>query len=444
MRQRTMERYQSGRPSTESHLDLVGLGVLTVLESLHGANGPEFRQAVDGDADAILQIMSGAFAREPGTQKYERDRNRLREEIDTHWVLSWRGEVVGALHTQVDEIQVGRTTITKVDVGEVCVYPACQSEGLGTILMQRLVDQLKADGHTLSRLGGYRRFYERFGWAPFPRGSVEFPLQGLTSRSGFTDPVTFLDRVDEDVHIRPYDGKRDAEACERLYRAFNEGRTGARPTRSFGAGTGNPWQVVHEQEGEVRAYVFANQNDPPFGRLSSAVSISDAACDPAWTAPLGESLRYLLRQAAVSGAESVRARLPLDPTLYDLYRDASCGFIPSLWQSSEGGNMLQILSLRRLLEEIAPELAARAKTAGLPGTDVTLRVQDETVGIVWNGKSVVVGDASMDPVELGQDGLMKLILGLLPAEQVVSRDRTDASILRTLFPVQPTATGVWG
>ncbi len=106
--------------------------------------------------------------------------------------------------------------------------------------------------------------------------------------------------------------------------------------------------------------------------------------------------------------------------------------------------MLQILSLRRLLEEIAPELAARAKTAGLPGTDVTLRVQDETVGIVWNGKSVVVGDASMDPVELGQDGLMKLILGLLPAEQVVSRDRTDASILRTLFPVQPTATGVWG
>lgn len=407
-------------------------------------DGIDLRRATTLDADTILRIMSGAFDRPTGSKKYDRDKERLATEIDTHWVLSRHGEVVGALHTQLDEIQVGQTILTKVDVGEVCISPSSQGEGLGTALMRMLVDQLRADGYSLSRLGGFRRFYERFGWAPFPRGFVEFVLGGLTSRGGYTDPVAFLDRPEEDARVRHYDGSRDAEPCEELYRAFNIGRTGARPTRSFGVGTGNPWQVVYEEEGEVRAYVFASRNDPPHTHLSTVVSISDAACDPEEIGPLGESLRYVLRQAAVAGTETVRARLPLDPGLYDLYRDSSCGFIPSLWQSSEGGNMLQILSLRKLLEDLAPELTGRARTAGLPKGAVALHVREETVGLTWNGESVTIGEASNYPVELGQDVLMKLVLGLLPAEQVVRGSTEVVGTLNALFPVQPTATGVWG
>ncbi len=407
-------------------------------------SGIEFRRAMEGDAAEALRVMAQAFCRAPGSEKYERDRERIAREIDAHWVLVREGEIVGAVHVRREEIQVGRSIVTKADVGEVSIAPGCQGEGLGTALMQMTVEQLRADGYPLSRLGGYRRFYERFGWVPFPRGYVDFALGGLTSRGGFTDPVSYLDRPEEDARIRAYDGRRDAAACEALYAAFNAGRTGAAPARSSGAGAGNPWRVVYEVGGAVRAYVFASQNAPPHTRFSTAVSISDGACDLGDTRPLGATLRYILRQAAIAGAESVRARLPLDPSLYDLYRDSSCGFVPSLWLSSEGGNMLQVLSLKGLLEAIAAELTERLRTAKQATGEVGLRVRGETVGLAWDGERVTVGEGKGDWVELGQDGVMKIVLGLVPVEQVVEGERGDVAMLRAAFPVQGTATGVWG
>ncbi|MBT4099363.1 MAG: GNAT family N-acetyltransferase, partial [Gemmatimonadetes bacterium] len=203
----------------------------------------EFRQGREEDAEEILCVMAQAFDRAPGSEKYERDKERLAREIDTHWMLVREGAIVGAAHIKREEIQVGRSIVTKADVGEVCIAPSCQGEGLGTTLMRMTVAQLRADGYALSRLGGYRRFYERFGWVPFPRGYIDFALQGLTSRGGFTDPIGYLDRPEEDARIRAYDGRQDAAACEALYASFNAGRTGAVPERSFGASAGNPWRV---------------------------------------------------------------------------------------------------------------------------------------------------------------------------------------------------------
>lgn len=404
----------------------------------------EYRTATAEDADDILRIMSGAFAREPGSQKYTRDRERLAREIDTHRVLVRDDRIVGVAHVVRDEIQMGRSVIAKADVGEVCVAPDSQGEGLGTILMQRTVEQLKADGYPLSRLGGFRRFYERFGWVPFPRGFIDFALAGLTSRGGYTDPVSYLDRPEEDAHIRPYDGRRDAAARASLYAVFNAGRTGARPARSFGSDAGDPWRVVYEVDGSVLAYVFASRNNPPYSKLSPAVSISDGACDPAHTQPLGEALRYVLRQAAIAGAESVRATLPLDPELYDLYRDSSCGFIPSLWQSSEGGNMVQVLCLSRLMEAIAPEVTERLKATAQGPRTIGIRVRNDAVELVWDGDQITIRESGENPLEISQDTMMKMVLGLAPVEQIMEGDREAVAMLRAAFPVQGTATGVWG
>ena len=421
---------------------LAGGGVITDREA--NISPIEYRPATASDSDAILRIMSEAFSRPTGSQKYGRDRSRLTHGIDSHWVLTRDGRIVGAAHITRDEIQVGRSVIAKADVGEVCVSPDCQGEGLGTILMQRTVEQLKADGYPLSRLGGYRRFYERFGWVPFPRGFIDFALSGLTSRGGYTDPIAYLDRQEEDARIRTYDGCRDASACESLYASFNTGRTGAKPARSFNTGTGDPWRVVYEMDGIVRAYVLASQSEPPYTKLSPAVSISDGACDPNNTQPLGETLRYILRRAAIAGAESVRARLPLDPSLYDLYRDAGCGFTPSLWQSSEGGNMLQILSLSGLLDAIVPELTDRLRTAEQAPGEAGLRIKEETVGLAWDGDKVAIRESAAHHLDIGQDRMMKMVLGLAPVEQIVEGDREAIAMLRAAFPVQGTATGVWG
>lgn len=407
-------------------------------------NGIEFRQAKAEDAEKILRVMGQAFGRELGSEKYERDKERIARDIDAHWVLAQKEKIVGAVHIRREAFQVGQTIVSKADVGEVCIAPNCQGQGLGTALMQKTVAQLKADGYALSRLGGYRRFYERFGWVPFPRGHIDFPLQGLTSRGGFTDPVSYLNRPEEDARIRAYDGHRDATTCEALYAAFNARRTGAAPKQSFGTGDENPWRVVYEVDGTIRAYVFASQNAPSQSRFSTAVSISNAACNLEDTRPLGATLRYVLRQAAIAGAKSVSAKLPLDPSLYNLYRDSSCGFIPSLWQSSEGGNMLQVLSLKRLLEAIAPELTERLRAAEQAAGEVSLHVEKETAGWMWNGEQIIVTNGKGDGILLGQDEMMKMVLGLVPVEQVLKDVSGNVAMLRAAFPTQGTATGIWG
>ncbi|MYC14814.1 MAG: hypothetical protein F4Y39_13880 [Gemmatimonadetes bacterium] len=106
--------------------------------------------------------------------------------------------------------------------------------------------------------------------------------------------------------------------------------------------------------------------------------------------------------------------------------------------------MLQVLSLRGLLEAIALELTERLQMAKQGTGEVSLRVRGETVGLAWDGERLTVEEGKGDWVELGQDGMMKMVLGLVPVELVVVGEREDVAMLRAAFPVQGTATGVWG
>ncbi len=71
-------------------------------------SGIEFRRAMEGDAAEALRVMAQAFGRAPGSEKYERDRERIAREIDAHWVLVREGEIVGAVHVRREEIQSGK------------------------------------------------------------------------------------------------------------------------------------------------------------------------------------------------------------------------------------------------------------------------------------------------------------------------------------------------
>ncbi len=99
----------------------------------------EFRRAVVGDVEEVLRVMAQAFGRVQGSEKYERDKERITRETDAHWVLVREGEIVGAAHVRREEIQVGQAVVAKADVGEVCIAPSCQGEGLGTALMKMVL-----------------------------------------------------------------------------------------------------------------------------------------------------------------------------------------------------------------------------------------------------------------------------------------------------------------
>lgn len=403
-----------------------------------------FRRAESDEGEVVLATITSAFGCEAGTPRYEHLREDVENRLDDHYVYTVNGAVVGALHVRVEEIQVGASIVTKGDVGEVGILAERHGQGLGTEMMEAVVKTLREDGLHLSRLGGYRRFYERFGWVPFPRGYIDFALSGLTSRGGFTDPVSFLDRPDEDKKIRPYDGTRDKAVCGNLYRAFNRERTGALPERRFGEKSDDPWSIVYEEDGRVIAYLLASEKPPPHTRFTTAVSIQGAAADPDRIEALGEVIRYTLRRAKMVGAESVSARLPLDSALYDLYRDSSAGFIATQWQSSEGGNMLQVLNPRLLMEAVRPTIQTRLEDACRDPGQLAIRVHGETVGVEWGGGTAVIADPKGETIDLSQEGFCRLLLGLTSVDQVVRELSRERDLLGAMFPVQGTATGVWG
>jgi predicted N-acetyltransferase YhbS len=406
------------------------------------------REARKGDEKAILAVMSSAFRREAGTAKYERDEHRIHVSLEEHYVLEAEGRILGVVHIKSDEIQVGASVIRKADVGEVSILAGLQDNGLGTDMMRQVVVSLREQGYHISRLGGYRQFYERFGWVPFPRGYIDFALAGLTSRGGFTDPVTYLNKPEEDRHIRGFSAA-DAAACAAVYAKFNARRTGAPPERGFPQGKApGAWNLVYEREGKVLAYLFGSENSEPHTRFATAISIRDAAVDPADPQPLGELIRHTLRAAALSGAKAVSAKLPLDASLYDLYRDSSTGFVPTLWQSSEGGNMIQVLNFRKLVEAVLPELQQRVRDENLEDFQLALSCVGGSVTLMSEGRELSLSDTNGKPIEIRQDHFCKMLLGIQSPDAVLQGFNNlkprDRAIFRALFPAQPTATGVWG
>ena len=57
-------------------------------------------------------------------------------------------------------------------------------------------------------------------------------------------------------------------------------------------------------------------------------------------APLGYLLGHILLAAHRLGAQSVSARLPLDPALYPTYQEHTLGYIPTLYQAAESSNLV--------------------------------------------------------------------------------------------------------
>jgi GNAT superfamily N-acetyltransferase len=404
-----------------------------------------------------MQVLSQAFGRGKGSQKFERDLARFIAEPESYLVLETHGEVVSALHISRHQIQIGSSVITKADVGEVSTLPKYQGKGYGTRLMEETVRWMQQEGFHLSRLGGYVRFYRRFGWVPFPRGFVEFPLAGLTSRGSHTDPDAFLKTTNHPGQIRPYDPTRDAPSCYRLYGRFNHYRTGAQLQGSTPFPTGDsslkldPWRVVYEEAGEVLAYLFARTAPTDHSRFETRVAIQEAGVAPEWPKPLGYLLRHILLGAYHYGARTVSARLPLDPYLYSIYRDYSLGFVPVLWQTTESGNMLQIIDLPALISILIPEFQTRLQNTAIPVQNGGLRfcVNGQTVDLHLQDGIVIQGPGNSPEVEFPQDLFCQLLLGLQPVFHVVRQlpvqlPKESIALLEVLFPPQPTATGVWG
>ena len=428
--------------------------------------GKVFRQGRPADADAIFDVMVRAFKIDDSNPKYAKRKQDAAEHAGSYRVLELDGRVVSIVRILHHPMQVGRATIIKGDVGEVSTHPDFQGRGLMTEFMHDCVAWMRDNGYDISRLGGLVHFYSRFGYVPFPRRTIEFPLKPVRGGGRVQAPEEVLPPVDPSPGaLRRYRAETDRPWRDWLSWHFNNRRTGAPAQGDEPPEPGplapsqpeteeqlraEPWEFVYERDGRIYGYLSAHEN-PEFEKyLQDKVGIGGAAFDLSEPRVAGVLVNHILHLALARGADSVNSRLPFDPKVYDSLIADKVRFRPIELHASFASNMIRVVNLESLLRNILPELHARLSAAGRSSWTGALGV---TVGgesaylRVMNG-SVSLGEKgpTKASITLGQADMMRLVLGMCSAREALDPD-TDPKLLATLdilFPHQAAACGLWG
>jgi len=412
-----------------------------------------FRGGVADDAEAIFEVMEKSFRVEKNSDRWYSWYNLAVRDAQRFRVLEHEGRVIGVALITHERLCVGSCEIVKGDVGEVSILPEFQGKGYGSTLMRDVVQWMRDNNYDISRLGGYSIFYRRFGYVPFPRRLVEFPIEPANAGANIIS-VEERFRPPEGLpgKVRPYDASRDTVRRDELYQMFNRGRSGS-IVRDFNpnaklpkkSSVPNPLRIVYETNDIVEGYLSA-RND---GR-----SIGEVAFNPSCPDALVGLMKHILHIAAERGTNSVSSRLPFEPTVLSILTGANIAFNLIERQGGHASNMIQIVNLASLLNKITPELESRLSPTSVANWcgEIEIGFESQCVGLrVDNGNitaSVCVGNEVLH-MQTDQGTLMKLLFGILSFEEadIFNRENITPSavaVLSAWFPRQCTASGSWG
>jgi predicted N-acetyltransferase YhbS len=422
----------------------------------------EIRSARADDAEAVATVVAEAFGEKRRAANLEHTLAAVRQAPDEWRVVEEDGRVVSACHIGIHSLRVGRCAINKGDVGHVATLPECQGRGLASDLMRDTVRYLRESHCQIGRLGGLVAFYSRFGWVPFPRRYLEFPLRSTHAGVRTMLPSEYLlPPAGFEGRVVPYDPVAHHRARVKLHGGFYGARTGS-VVVTFGdppaPGTASPdpqaLKFACEVEGELVGYLFAWEREDDVTEFEAKVEIGECAYDLDRPEALGALMVPLLREAHARGAKRVTARFPFDDRVIAALRQAGVLFQCVELHSGPASNMIRIVDVRELFRRIAPELEARlaaspfTKWRGeialcLPdGDSAVLEIKDGSVG-VWDWTPGTFR------VDLDQAALLSLVLGLRSFGECAAVRTTDDpreahAVCEALFPRQPTASGAWG
>ncbi|MBT3270871.1 GNAT family N-acetyltransferase [Candidatus Poribacteria bacterium] len=412
-----------------------------------------FRSGVADDTEAIFEVMVRAFHVEENSDRWHswhklavRDAGRFR-------VLEVEGRVLGVAIIKPERLCVGSCEIVKADVGEVSVLPQFQGKGYGSALMRDVIQWMRDNDCDMSRLGGSAIFYRRFGYVPFPRRSVVFPIEPVHAGADIVS-VEEVFRPPEGLpgEVRPYDASRDAVRKDELHQLLHRGRSGSivrdfhpnarLPSRPSSP---DPLRIVYEADGIVEGYLSAGDD----GR-----SIGDVAFNPACPDAFVGLMKQILHVAAERGVDSATSCLPFDASILPILSGANIAFTLIERQGGRASNMIQIVQLASLLSKMAPELESRLRSSSVADWrgEIEVGFESQRVGLrVGNGSvttNVPLGDGAFR-MQTDQGTLMKLLLGILSFEEAPTADRESihpsaAAVLSAWFPRRHTASGPWG
>ncbi len=421
--------------------------------------GYAIRSGTKADSEGILEVIVGAYELDEDSLRYPRQKALAFNAPHEFRVMVEGERILGIVHIGDTWIQVGKCAVLKGDVGHVGIRPELQGRGLGTAMMQDTVEWLRERRYHLSRLGGLMKFYARFGYEPFVRRFVEFEVHKtiggrrvIPAAEAYPAPTGF-----EGV-LRPYDEARDWQARHQIRYAFDHGRSGAarvsqeaQPPASPAPPDPDALRFVYELDGEIKAYVFAAEAPLEAREGETCFSISDFAYRRDCPQAAALVLKQLLARLVQFAPARITSRLPFDEALAEALQENGVGFTRIEMHQRVAGNMIQVLSLRAILEAIAPELEDRLAASLLRGSSgairFTLPAESCAIGLD-NGTVKVVEVASADlRLEMTQAEFVKALFGIvafseLPcAEGLELRER---ALMDALFPRTQTGSGPWG
>ncbi|MFC1716128.1 GNAT family N-acetyltransferase [Candidatus Poribacteria bacterium] len=405
------------------------------------------------DGEAIFEVMEKAFRVEKDSDKWHSWHRLAMKGAEHFRVLEVKGQIIAVALISQKRFYVGSCEIIHGDVGEVSVLPEFQGNGYGSALMTDVVQWMRDNGYDISRLGGYSIFYRRFGYALFPRRTIEFPIRSVHGGVRIIS-VEEMFRPPEGLpgEIRPYDASRDAIRRDELYQMFNKGRTGA-IIRNFNPNAKmpttpsapDPLRIVYEANGVVEGYLFAG---------GSGETIHELVFNPSRPDAFTGVIKQILHVAAKNGVESITSRLPFDATILPILIQSTIAFELKESQGGYAGNMIQIVNLESLLRKVTPELESRLQASIMADSccELAIGFGDQIVGLQIKDGRITSGVFVSDKatfMQTDQASLMKLIYGMLSLDEVPVMNLgkigpVEMAVLRTLFPRQHTASGGWG
>ncbi len=415
------------------------------------------RPAKEADCGALLAVLADAFRLTPGGAAWESKRSALQANPAEWLVLEESGRIVGGLRIRRDRLRMGEGTILKGDVGEVCVSPERQGQGVGSQLLSAAVTWMQDHNFGLSRLGGSAVFYSRFGYLRFPRPYLEI-LVGRRVEIGARHVIEGTMPIPEDQcrRIRPYDPERDTGAVQALCRRFEAPYAhlpvldGPEPVPPTG-----PLSLIYEDGDALLGFIVASIRGEDRNAFEGPVSIDRLAYDRDTPAALSALLARVYNEAFDRGLSRITARLPTDPlTLRHLAASPLHFQVCETWGGA-ASNMLQVISLRALLKGLIPEF--RARLARIPACRVAARLRldigkDAATLTCENGRVDVAAPTPGETVvHIAELDFMRMLLGMLSADEWLAtvpdmspRDTACDHILRKLFPRCITLPGSCG
>ncbi|NPU65782.1 N-acetyltransferase [Bradyrhizobium sp. 83012] len=124
-----------------------------------------------GDAQAIERLHERTF----GPGRFVLSAYRLREHVDHLLELSFTAHIGTLLVGSVRQLPICVGDTKALMLGPLTVEPPFRKHGIGRMLMERSIEDARAQGHRFILLVGDAAYYARVGFKPVPKGRATMP-----------------------------------------------------------------------------------------------------------------------------------------------------------------------------------------------------------------------------------------------------------------------------